>query len=191
MKFFSEDSQYINAECESCGRILKIPRDKCNTLTPTELSIAPAVICQCGVVADRIINYEKKVYKSTPSVVPNVAQIQCPHCHMFQVSEVKTEPNGNLAIWLFLLGFVTMFITWIPWILMWIGGAFKGTLVGYRCTVCGYQWKIGDPPPKEPADPMAIKAIIAQRQQTVACRVCGQTVASGVRVCSYCGTARW
>jgi hypothetical protein len=29
MKYFSEDGKYINAECDNCGRVFKIPRTSC------------------------------------------------------------------------------------------------------------------------------------------------------------------
>jgi hypothetical protein len=53
MKHFSEDAEYINAECESCGRVLKIPRERC-TITSEGLDVAPAVLCKCGISSGHI-----------------------------------------------------------------------------------------------------------------------------------------
>jgi hypothetical protein len=60
MNYFSEDSQYVNAECEKCGRVLKIPREKCSAISQGEFSVSPAIMCQCRVVSDHISKAKKK-----------------------------------------------------------------------------------------------------------------------------------
>jgi hypothetical protein len=64
MKYFSQDNQYVNAECQNCGRVLKISREKCATILGG-LSVNPAVICQCGTTSDFIGDVSSDYRKST------------------------------------------------------------------------------------------------------------------------------
>lgn len=64
MKYFSQDNQHINAECKNCGRVLKIPQEKCFSVLGG-FSISPAVVCQCGTTSDYIDNVPADYQKST------------------------------------------------------------------------------------------------------------------------------
>jgi hypothetical protein len=64
MKYFSHSNQQINAECQNCGRVLKVPHEKCIAVLGG-FSVTPAVICKCGTVSnfieDRLSNYQKNM----------------------------------------------------------------------------------------------------------------------------------
>lgn len=47
MKYFSENKEFINAECDVCNRILKLSRKMLNK-TQTGYNIEPSVTCLCG-----------------------------------------------------------------------------------------------------------------------------------------------
>lgn len=47
MKYFSEDEEYINSECEKCGRVLKIPRTSCVSV-PAGYETNSPYKCPCG-----------------------------------------------------------------------------------------------------------------------------------------------
>jgi hypothetical protein len=64
MKYFSKDNQYVNVECQNCGRVLKIPHRKCITVLGG-LSVTPAVICQCGTVSSFIEDKSSDYQKNT------------------------------------------------------------------------------------------------------------------------------
>lgn len=53
MKYFNEDKEYINAECEKCGRVLKISRNRCS-LIGNDYKLSPPVKCPCGDTSDSI-----------------------------------------------------------------------------------------------------------------------------------------
>jgi len=53
MKWFSENEQYILAECDKCKRVLKLPRTRCKA-TASGYSVNPAALCPCGVNSDQI-----------------------------------------------------------------------------------------------------------------------------------------
>ena len=82
MKYFSEDTKHINAECESCGRVLKIPLKRCST-TINGFSVAPAVMCQCGTSSNHINISGNSRRTSTGT------QGQCPNCGGYKTETSK------------------------------------------------------------------------------------------------------
>jgi len=63
MRHFSEDFDHIGAECEKCGRILKIAKTSCSTID-NGFNVNPPVKCICGNVSDLIYLESKKSVKS-------------------------------------------------------------------------------------------------------------------------------
>jgi hypothetical protein len=61
MKYFSEDSGYINAECEHCNRVLKIKKVTLTRSSNGYLINNPSGIkCVCGAVHNNILGSKKK-----------------------------------------------------------------------------------------------------------------------------------
>ena len=58
-----------------------------------------------------------------------------PNCGMYKVN-IERQPMADwLALILFLLGWITFLIAWIPLF------AYKGKPTGwYNCELCGYRW---------------------------------------------------
>ena len=81
MKYFSQDHQYVNAECQNCGRVLKIPHKKC-VAAAGGLSVAPAVVCRCGTTSDFIAGVSLDYWKITGGT-----RIANDH-HMFELIEL-------------------------------------------------------------------------------------------------------
>lgn len=81
MKYFSQDHQYINAECQNCGRVLKIPHQKC-VRAFGGLSVTPAVLCRCGTTSDFISGVSLDYWKITGGT-----RMENDH-HMFELIEL-------------------------------------------------------------------------------------------------------
>lgn len=81
MKYFSQDHQYVNAECQNCGRVLKIPHRKCVPVSGG-LSITPAVLCECGTTSDFVGGVSLDYWKITGGT-----RIENDH-HMFELIEL-------------------------------------------------------------------------------------------------------
>jgi hypothetical protein len=81
MKYFSQDHQYVNAECQNCGRVLRIPHKKCIAVVGG-LSVTPAVLCRCGITSDFIGGVSLDYWKITGGT-----RIKNDH-HMFELIEL-------------------------------------------------------------------------------------------------------
>ena len=69
MKYFSENADFVNAECEHCKRILNIKREQ-TTPNSTGFSLnTPGVPCKCGAVHHNIIGTKKDLALQTRSVI--------------------------------------------------------------------------------------------------------------------------
>lgn len=63
MKYFSHSNQYVNTECQNCGRVLKIPHEKC-VVAVGGLTVIPAVVCQCGTISNFIDDISSQYQKN-------------------------------------------------------------------------------------------------------------------------------
>ncbi|MFT3890783.1 MAG: hypothetical protein QM730_04045 [Anaerolineales bacterium] len=81
MKYFSQDHQYINAECQNCGRVFKVPHNKC-VAAIGGLSITPAVQCKCGTTFDLIEGASLDYWKITGGI-----RVENDH-HLFELIEL-------------------------------------------------------------------------------------------------------
>ncbi len=81
MKYFSQDHQYINAECQNCGRVFKIPHRNC-VASVGGLSIISAVQCKCGTTSDLIEGASLDYWKITGGI-----RVENDH-HMFELIEL-------------------------------------------------------------------------------------------------------
>ena len=80
MKYFSQDHQYINAECQNCGRVFRIPHNKCVPAVGG-LSLTPAVQCKCGTTSDLIEGASLDYWKITEG-----KRVENDH-HLFELIE--------------------------------------------------------------------------------------------------------
>ena len=81
MKYFSQDHQYVNAECQNCGRVFRIPHNKC-VAAVGGLSVTPAVRCKCGTTSDLIEGVSLDYWKITGGI-----KVENDH-HMFELIEL-------------------------------------------------------------------------------------------------------
>lgn len=81
MKYFSQDHQYINAECQNCGRVFRIPHNKC-VAAVGGLSLTPLVQCKCGTTSDLIEGVSLNYWKITGGI-----RVENDH-HMFELIEL-------------------------------------------------------------------------------------------------------
>jgi hypothetical protein len=118
MKYFNEDTTYLNAECEKCGRVLRILREKCSP-TDNGYKVAPAAKCQCGNISDTILKDESikiPAYSAPPQNTP-----KCPTCGSINIQKISGASK---------VAKVALF------------GIFAVGAVGktFKCNKCGYQW---------------------------------------------------
>lgn len=81
MKYFSQDHQYVNAECQNCGRVFRIPHNKC-VAAVGGLSLTSAVQCKCGTTSDLIEGASLDYWKITGG-----KRIENDH-HLFELIEL-------------------------------------------------------------------------------------------------------
>jgi predicted RNA-binding Zn-ribbon protein involved in translation (DUF1610 family) len=112
MKYYSRDEAYINAECEKCGKILKIKRARCLE-TGDVYKVEPAAKCFCGNISNII---RRNVPYSDTQNIP-----KCPTCGSTNIQRISVSNKvGKVA----LLGILA-------------GGAISKT---FKCNKCGYKW---------------------------------------------------
>jgi len=64
VKYFSEVDTFVNAECEKCGKILKIKREFCEK-TENGFDLNPSIKCLCGEESKVIYGKSTGIYKSS------------------------------------------------------------------------------------------------------------------------------
>lgn len=119
MKYFSEDEQYINAECENCKKVLKIKRNNC-IRTDNGYKLNPNVKCFCNNIAETIIGKaDIKASLNIPKRPTNTPK--CPTCNSANIQKISLERKGCLLA---------------------LFGIFAIGTVGktFKCNNCGYQW---------------------------------------------------
>ncbi|MBZ4664472.1 MAG: hypothetical protein JG776_2190 [Caloramator sp.] len=127
MKYFSEDSNYINAECEKCNKVLKIKREYCNS-TNEGFKLNPPIRCFCGNVSDFIFGDSKNIATSSNNII-----LKCPRCGSTQIAAGnKGFGLGKAAAGGLLLGPVGL-----------LGGLIGSRKVIITCLMCGKKWEAG------------------------------------------------
>lgn len=115
MRYFSEDNDFVNAECEHCKKVLKIKREQ-TIPAATGFSLNPpgGIRCFCGVIHHSIAGTTL-----TPSVLSNIPK--CPTCQSTHVEKISKKSK---------VGKVALFGVFA------IGGISKT----FKCNNCGYKW---------------------------------------------------
>lgn len=129
MNYFSEDKDYVNAECEHCKRVLKIKREQAIP-SPTGFVVNPpgGMRCFCGTVHHIIAGSTQ-----TPSGGPGMI---CPHCQARgTVTTKKIKRKKGVSG-----GKATAAILTLGWSLLVTGLSRKEKETEAHCTACGATW---------------------------------------------------
>lgn len=128
LKYYSEDDEYIKAECSECGKVLKISRGFITASNSMYKIDPPGFKCVCGTLHTTPF---KKVESS--NVSQTVSAIKCPKCGSTQITAGnKGFGLGKAAVGGALLGPVGL-----------LGGLIGSKKVMVTCLNCGKQWQAG------------------------------------------------
>ena len=123
MKFFSENGEYINADCEFCGKTIKIKRQYAVPSGSGFIINPPTGIkCPCGQVHHKI------------DAGGGAAPIRCPKCQSTQL----TAGNQGFGLGKAVAGTVLLG----P--LGALGGFWGSRTVKITCLACGHKWEPGN-----------------------------------------------
>lgn len=150
MKYFGQGNDYINAECEKCGRILKVQRHICSEVND-KYTISQPIKCVCGNESSEIIKptpiQEKAI---TPpkkkgfwsQVFSNVNEekgrrtdepIRCPKCGSTQITaDKKGFSTGKAFAGDLIAGPIGI-----------LAGSIGSKKVIITCLNCGHKWEAG------------------------------------------------
>ena len=151
MKYFGQGDNYINAECEVCGKVLKISKSICKEEN-NKYTITESIKCPCGNESAEIIKPESKPVASPKKkgfwgklfdaamemedAKERKAQepIRCPKCGSTQITADKKGFGIGKAIAGDLVAGA-------------VGGLVAGSMgkdkVIITCLNCGHKWKAG------------------------------------------------
>lgn len=131
MFFFSQDDNFINAECEKCGRVLKVSKEM-TIKNPNNYSMTKPIACPCGNIFNEISN-EKPSNIKIPNSQSSNNQIKCPKCHSTQLTANKKGFGlGKAAVGGILTGGVGL-----------LAGFIGSGKVQITCLNCGHHWTVG------------------------------------------------
>ena len=131
MKYYSEDTDFINAECEHCKRVLKIKREQViPTTTGFSLNPPGGIRCFCGTIHNNITG--------TTRTTSGRSAIVCPHCNAIgtvttKMVKMKKGISGAKATGAILTGGISIFAT---------GLSRKEKVTEAHCAACGETWHI-------------------------------------------------
>lgn len=134
LKYFSEDKTSIGAECQNCGRVLKLYKSDLKE-TDSEFVVNRIVLCQCGRQYSRI-EYDRSERNSTSGMNLGKAPaekdvVRCPRCSSTQITGFKKGFGLGKAVGGgVLLGPLGL-----------LGGFIGSKKVVITCLKCGHQWK--------------------------------------------------
>lgn len=83
MYYVDQDETHISAECQKCGKVIKIPKENCITFSNAYI-LKPPFKCDCGKTSD-IIEME--------TLVP-----RCPTCGSKDVKKISGDSKVGKAI---------------------------------------------------------------------------------------------
>jgi len=132
MKYFSEDKDFVNAECEVCNKILKIRKSFCQ-FSSDKVDLNQRIKCFCGNVSSEIKikdNRQDNVdhIPGKPKTTPTVA---CPNCRSTQVTAQKQGFGlGKAAVGGVLTGGIGL-----------LAGFIRSRKIYITCLNCGHKWK--------------------------------------------------
>lgn len=135
MKYLNEDATYIYAECEHCGRKLKVGKVNGKILGDYFVLDYP-MNCACGYLDKNIKNIKKS--KPVQEVRKNedkkeVDEIKCPKCGSKQITaKTKGFGLGKAVVGAALLGSVGL-----------LGGVIGSKKIIVVCLNCGHEWQAG------------------------------------------------
>lgn len=127
MKIFSEDNEYINAECEHCGRILKIKHSGV-VRTLEGYNLTPNIKCFCGTIHDKIYGHSQST-----TLPKQDNEVHCPKCS----STSLTANKKGFSLGKSLLGGVLAGPVGL------LGGFWNAGQIKVTCLKCGHSWVIG------------------------------------------------
>jgi hypothetical protein len=123
MKYFSENDTHINIECEKCGKVLKVKKERCINKSGI-IELSPPLRCFCGDVCGTI--YKNKKANNSNN------QIKCSNCGSTQITAGnKGFGLGKAAVGGLLLGPVGL-----------LGGIIGSKKVIVTCLNCGHKWNV-------------------------------------------------
>ncbi len=124
MKYFSENGEYINADCESCGKTIKIQRKYASPAGSGFILNPPTGIkCPCGQIHHSI----------TASGNADLSPVRCPMCKSTQITAgTQGFGLGKAAVGGVLLGPVGL-----------LGGFWGSRKTMVTCLACGHKWEAG------------------------------------------------
>jgi len=126
VKFFSENTEHINGECE-CGRVLKVKRSGA-IKTSDGYNLTPNIRCFCGSI-------HNKIYGSSQSktVTKQDDEVYCPKCYSKSLSANKQGFSvGKSITGGVLAGPVGL-----------LGGFWNSGDIKITCLKCGHTFKPG------------------------------------------------
>ena len=129
MKYFSENTDFINAECEHCKRVLKIKREQVvPTTTGFSLTSPGGIQCFCGTIHTNITG--------TAQSTSGSSAIVCPHCNSkgtvtTKMVKMKKGISGAKATGTILTGGLSILAT---------GLSRKEKVTEAHYTTCGATW---------------------------------------------------
>ena len=129
MRYFSEDKDYVNAECECCERILKIEREQTVPKRPGfSLNPPEGIRCLCGAVHHSIAG--------TAQTLSVRSRMVCPHCQArgtVTTKKVRRKKGVSGAK-------ATGAVLTLGWSLLVTGLSRKEEETEAHCTACGATW---------------------------------------------------
>ena len=128
LKLFSQNDEYLLAECSVCGRVLKLKAGSYNA-SPGGFSLPSEVRCPCGAVASQVSNTPVAGKQGGPSSGRG-GKVTCPRCGAEQVAATTQGFGlGKAAVGGLLLGPIGL-----------LGGLFGRKNVNVACLKCGHRW---------------------------------------------------
>ena len=128
MKYFSEQKDFVNAECEVCERILKIKKLYCHC-TDNGFDLKPPIKCICGNVSNEIKVEGKR--QDNINYVKDDA-VRCPKCSSIQITAQKQGFGlGKAVVGGVLTGGVGL-----------LAGFIGSKKIIITCLKCGHKWTV-------------------------------------------------
>jgi len=129
MKYFSEDNEFVNAECEVCNKVLKIRKTYCR-LSSDKVELNQPIKCFCGNISNEIIVENKRQNISMSNKSTNASTVICPKCRSNQITAQKQGFGlGKAAVGGILTGGIGL-----------LAGFIGSRKIYITCLNCGHKW---------------------------------------------------
>ena len=140
MKFYSLKEGVLNAQCDSCSRILAFRTERyVETSAGFDLNPPVGMSCTCGQVHHSVVGKVQAGIVESKPIPQGAGRIVCPHCQVqgrvtTKAVKVKKGVSGGKATAALLTG---------GWSLLATGLARKESVTEAHCGSCGMTWHIG------------------------------------------------